>query len=64
MDESLTGLIKKWPSASNPWGYINKIFKRVNGNWHEKEAIKIHEQLKKMPATELAGITKGLLKDL
>jgi hypothetical protein len=64
IDESLTGLIKKWPTASNPWGYINKIFKRVNGNWHEKEAIEIHEQLKQMPATELAIVTKGMLKDL
>lgn len=64
IDQALDGLIKIWTAADDPWAYIDKIFKTQNGNWHEKDAIKIHEALKQRTSEQLKAITSGLIKEI
>jgi len=35
--ESLDGLVQYWDSTSNPWGYIESIFKTKNQNYNERQ---------------------------
>lgn len=48
----------------NPNGLANHIMKRENGNYHEADAIQMHEYLKTLPQTELSELTQGLFKEL
>lgn len=62
--ETLQGLELFWPSAEDPWGICNKIMRTKNGNWNEKEAIAIHNELKSMQPGQLEFHTNGLLKEM
>ena len=46
INETLAALIDYWATTKTPYGYANNIFKTKNGNWHEKEAIRDHEEIK------------------
>lgn len=47
IDQSLIGIVKLWDKIDHVYKYINAIYKSENQNWNEKEAIEIHEGLKK-----------------
>jgi len=48
----------------DPFAYGNSILKTKNQNWNEKEAILIHEELKKITIPELEQLTHGMLKEI
>ena|GEM_PF-3990006 len=60
IEESLKGLILQWNDIDKPWSYVEAIMKTKNGNWNEKEALKIHEKLKNMKAPDLKKLTQGM----
>lgn len=62
--ETLAGLELFWDTAEDPWGVCEKILKTKNGNWNEKEAIKIHRELKSMKLEQLKGFTLGLFEEM
>jgi hypothetical protein len=48
----------------SPMAYGTTIMARINGNWNEKDAIAIHEELKRMPAPELRELTRGMFESI
>jgi hypothetical protein len=54
-------LVKMWPNIEgNPYQYINAFRKSVKQNWNEREAIKIHEEFKRMDPGALHELSRGL----
>jgi len=47
----------------DPFAYGNSILKTKNQNWNEREAVKIHEDLKAMTIPELKQLTHGIMKE-
>lgn len=47
-----------------PYGIANHIMERENGNYHEKDHIEIHEELKKMNPEQLSELTYGLIEGI
>ena len=64
VQETLEGLNVFWDTADDPWGMCNSILKTKNGNWNEKDAIKIHEELKSMKPGQLEFFTQGLFQEI
>ena len=62
--EAICGMAKLWTEIKEPWAYGRAVMKTINGNWHEKDAIAIHEQLKCMTPAELTAISHGLFKSI
>ena len=65
IDEVMAALAKKttWDGIENhPYGYGNSILKTKAQNWNEKEAVAIHEAMKKWDPKEFADLTRNILK--
>ena len=62
--ETLDGLVLIWDDADDPWGMCNSILRTKNGNWNEKEAVAIHNELKNMKPGRLEFFTQGLLQEM
>ncbi|MCG8640909.1 MAG: DUF4373 domain-containing protein [Desulfobacterales bacterium] len=62
--ETLQGLSLFWKTTDDPWGMCNSILRTKNGNWNEKEAIAIHQELKSMPSGQLDFFTNGLIREI
>lgn len=64
IDQCLKQLLDYWDGIETPWGYAESTFLTVNGNWNERDAIKLHEELKLRTTEDLSGITHGLLNSI
>ncbi len=62
--ESLKGIHDCWDAVEKPYGYVNSIMNTKNGNYHEADAIKMHEEMKNLKPNELSQFTSGLFKEL
>ncbi len=65
LDKTLQGLIKQWDSIKDPWAYAESIIKTLNGNFNEKDSVKMHEQFKAgwvelLSNEKLQGLVKGI----
>lgn len=58
--ESLNGILKSQFPIEKPWGFVNAIMRRENGNFNEADAIKIHQEMKNLKPGELSNLTHGL----
>lgn len=47
-----------------PWPYALSIVQKESGNFHEADAIAIHQEMKDLDPAELRILTKGLLKSI
>ncbi len=67
IQEMMAGLSKRhiWDGIdTHPYAYGNYIMKTVNGNWNEKDAVAIHEEMKSWDAVDVSKLTFGILKQI
>ena len=62
--DALNGILKAKFPIEKPWGFVNSIMRRENGNFNEADAIKIHQVMKNLKPNELSNFTHGLFDKL
>ncbi len=60
--ESLEALSRYWHGIQNPYGYINRIMRKVNGTYNEADAVRESERFKQ--ALQLDDKLKAMVKDI
>jgi uncharacterized protein YdaU (DUF1376 family) len=64
IEEIVRTVIPVWETIQKPWPYLDAALKRQNPNFNEADAIKIHEELKRLDAEQFQGLTKGVFGKL
>ena len=60
--KTLDGIETYWSVSRDVWAYCNTILDKVNGNFNEADAIKIHDELKNKTIPEFKKLTEGLFE--
>ena len=67
IDETMIAMADKslfYGIQKEPYPYANTILRTKDQNWNERDAVKIHEDLKKMTIPELKELTHGMIKEI
>jgi hypothetical protein len=60
----LKGMINNWPGIKDKWAYANKAIISTSQNFNEKEAVRIHQEMKTWQPEQFEELTKGVLRDV